>query len=88
MLVGKDAVGLETELHRQFASRRVNQVNSRKEFFYATLAEVRDALQRFAGQHLIEFTEEPQALEWRAGRHVGEAGAPAARAGGVVAPTA
>jgi hypothetical protein len=28
---------------------------------------VRDALERHAGQHLIEFTEEPQALEWRAG---------------------
>ncbi|MFF4786112.1 hypothetical protein ACFY3E_32925 [Streptomyces griseorubiginosus] len=60
----------------------------RKEFFYATPAEVRDALQRFAGQHLIEFTEEPQALEWRAGRRMGEAGAPAAGAGGVAARTA
>lgn len=88
LIFSKDAVGLETELHRQFASRRVNQVNSRKEFFYATPAEVRDSLQRFAGQHLIEFTEEPQALEWRAGRRLGEAGAPAAGAGGVVAPTA
>ncbi len=88
LIFSKDAVGLETELHRQFASQRVNQVNSRKEFFYATPAEVRDALQRFAGQHLIEFTEEPQALEWRAGRHRGEAGAPAAGAGGVTARTA
>lgn len=61
----KDAVGLETELHRQFASKRVNQVNSRKEFFYATPAEVRDALQQFAGQHLIEFTEEPR--HWSGG---------------------
>ncbi|WP_449348891.1 DUF4041 domain-containing protein [Streptomyces shaanxiensis] len=88
LIFSKDAVGLETELHRRFAARRVNQVNSRKEFFYATPAEVRDALQRFAGQHLIEFTEEPQALEWRAGRHVGAAGAPAGGAAGVVAPTA
>lgn len=77
-----DAVGLETELHRQFASQRVNQVNSRKEFFYATPAEVRDALQQFGEQHLIEFTEEPQALEWRAGRRTAEAGAPLAGAGG------
>ncbi|MFS4091889.1 DUF4041 domain-containing protein [Streptomyces sp. AF1A] len=88
LIFSKDAVGLETELHRQFASQRVNQVNSRKEFFYATPAEVRDALQRFAGQHLIEFTEEPQALEWRAGRRMSEAGAPAAGAGGVTARTA
>ncbi|MEU4084614.1 DUF4041 domain-containing protein [Streptomyces aureus] len=76
LIFSKDAVGLETELHRQFASRRVNQVNSRKEFFYATPAEVRDALERHAGQHLIEFTEEPQALEWRAGTRRGEAGDP------------
>ncbi|MGW0861239.1 DUF4041 domain-containing protein [Streptomyces sp. NPDC002611] len=82
LIFSKDAVGLETELHRRFASRRVNQVNNRKEFFYATPMEVRDALQRFAGQHLIEFTEEPQALEWRAGRREEEAGV-AAGAGGV-----
>ncbi|AYC39652.1 hypothetical protein DWG14_03894 [Streptomyces griseorubiginosus] len=88
LIFSKDAVGLETELHRQFASKRVNQVNSRKEFFYATPAEVRDALQRFAGQHLIEFTEEPQALEWRAGRRTGDAGASTARASTAGASTA
>ncbi|WP_244337354.1 DUF4041 domain-containing protein [Streptomyces seoulensis] len=88
LIFSKDAVGLETELHRQFASKRVNQVNSRKEFFYATPAEVRNALQRCAGQHLVEFTEEPLALEWRAGRRMGEASAPVAGAGGVASRTA
>ncbi|WP_369378049.1 DUF4041 domain-containing protein [Streptomyces sp. cg36] len=83
LIFSKDAVGLESELHRHFASQRVNQVNSRKEFFYATPAEVREALQQFAGQHLIEFTEEPHALEWRAGRRRGEAGVPGAGARGV-----
>ncbi|WP_443066311.1 hypothetical protein [Streptomyces sp. NBC_01262] len=53
-------------MHQEFAARKVNRVNSRKEFFYVSPAEVRDALERHAGQHLIEFTEEPQALEWRA----------------------
>ena len=52
------------------------------EFFYATPAEVRDTLQRFAGQRLIEFTEEPQALEWRTGKRMGEAGALAGTTGG------
>ncbi|MFJ6568784.1 hypothetical protein ACIQNU_15290 [Streptomyces sp. NPDC091292] len=60
-------------------------MNSRKEFFYATrrrYATHCNGSQRFAGQHLIEFTEESQALEWRAGmRTGGEAGAPAAGAG-------
>ncbi|WDO07457.1 DUF4041 domain-containing protein [Streptomyces murinus] len=82
LIFSKDAVGLEAELHRHFASQRVNQVNSRKEFFYATPVEVRDALHRFAGQHLIEFTEEPQALEWRASRN-GEAGG-TGRSGGAL----
>ncbi|MGW5254112.1 DUF4041 domain-containing protein [Streptomyces sp. NPDC004012] len=66
LIFSKDAVGLESQLHQEFADHRVNRVNARKEFFRVTPAEVRDALQRYAGQHLVEFTEEPQALEWRA----------------------
>ncbi|MCC0093238.1 DUF4041 domain-containing protein [Streptomyces flavotricini] len=68
LIFSKDAVGLETRLHQEFADRRVNRVNSRKEFFYITPAEVRTALERFAGEHLVEFTETPQALEWRASK--------------------
>ncbi|MFB8046566.1 DUF4041 domain-containing protein [Streptomyces hydrogenans] len=68
LIFSKDAVGLETRLHQEFADRRVNRVNNRKEFFYVTPTEVRTALQRFAGEHLVEFTETPQALEWRASR--------------------
>lgn len=66
LIFSEDAVGLETRLHQRFADRRVNRVNTRREFFYVTAAEVRDALQEFAGQHLVEFTDEPEALEWRA----------------------
>lgn len=66
LIFSNDAVGLETQLHQEFSAKRVNRVNSRKEFFYVTPSEVRDALQRYAGQHLVEFTEVPEALEWRA----------------------
>ncbi|MFC1439767.1 DUF4041 domain-containing protein [Streptacidiphilus sp. N1-10] len=66
LIFSDDAVGLETQLHQHFADRRVNQVNTRREFFYVSPSEVRDALQTYAGQHLIEFTDEPEALEWRA----------------------
>ncbi|MCZ0983314.1 DUF4041 domain-containing protein [Streptomyces diastatochromogenes] len=66
LIFSKDAVSLETRLHQEFADRRVNRVNNRKEFFYVTPAEVRTALERFAGEHLVEFSETPQALEWRA----------------------
>ena len=41
-----DAVTLENELHKAFADRRVNHVNERREFFFATPAEVRELLVR------------------------------------------
>lgn len=44
MFFTEDAVGVETMLHRHFADRRVNKVNGRKEFFYATPDEVLTAL--------------------------------------------
>ncbi|SRR5579884_1264883 len=66
LVFSEDAVTLERKLHQEFDSRRVNRVNLRREFFRATPAEVRDALARFDGQHLLEFHEEPEALEWRA----------------------
>ncbi|MFH8640344.1 DUF4041 domain-containing protein [Streptomyces goshikiensis] len=65
LIFSKDAVGLETRLHQEFASRRVNRVNSRKEFFRVTPAEVKAVLERSAGEHLVEFNEVAEAIEWR-----------------------
>lgn len=65
LIFSKDAVGLESRLHQEFASRRVNRVNSRKEFFHVTPAEVKAVLERGAGEHLVEFNEVAEALEWR-----------------------
>jgi hypothetical protein len=59
-----DAVSVETELHHRFAAKRVNRINARREFFYATPAEVREALKDIAG-NLLEFTEEPEAEQYR-----------------------
>lgn len=64
LFFSEDAVGLEAALHRRFADRRVNMVNPRREFFYATPSEVRDALADLNG-HLLEFTEVPEAEEFR-----------------------
>lgn len=58
-----DAVSLENELHKAFADRRVNFVNERREFFFATPAEVRDVLREKVGG-LLEFNEEPEAPEF------------------------
>jgi hypothetical protein len=66
LIFSEDAVGLETRLHHALSDRRVNRVNLRREFFRATPAEVRDLISQFAGQHLLEYREVPEALEWRA----------------------
>ncbi|WP_199286837.1 DUF4041 domain-containing protein [Nocardioides houyundeii] len=58
-----DAVTLENELHKAFADRRVNFVNERREFFFATPSEVRDVLLQKVGG-LLEFNETPEAPEY------------------------
>jgi len=58
-----DAIRLEGELHKAFADRRVNFVNERREFFFATPAEVRALLLEKVGG-LLEFTENVEALEY------------------------
>ena len=54
-----DAITLENELHKAFADRRVNFVNERREFFFATPAEVRELLLEKVGG-LLEFNESPK----------------------------
>jgi hypothetical protein len=58
-----DAIDLENELHKAFADRRVNHVNHRREFFFATPEEVRAILAEKVGG-LLEFTETPEAVEY------------------------
>ncbi|MFD0522909.1 DUF4041 domain-containing protein [Paractinoplanes durhamensis] len=65
LIFSHDAVGLEGQLHAALAAQRVNKVNVRREFFYANPAQVRDLLQKIAGQHLLAYHETPEALEWR-----------------------
>ena len=62
-----DAVGIEAEMHRRFADRRVNRVNMRREFFYATPVEALEHLRDLTGE-VLEFTEIPEALEYRQSR--------------------
>lgn len=63
VIFADDAVGLEGALHREFEHQRVNMVNLRREFFYVTPAEVRDALTKLDGS-LLTFEEVPEAVEW------------------------
>lgn len=59
----EDAVTLENELHAAFASRTLNKANLRKEFFFASPAEVREVLTEKVGS-LLEFTEHADATEY------------------------
>ena len=58
-----DAVTLENELHQAFAEERVNRVNERREFFFATPEEVRRVLAEKVG-NLLEFNEHPEATQY------------------------
>jgi hypothetical protein len=63
LFFSEDAITLENELHKAFADRRVNHVNARREFFFATPAEVRELLLEKVGG-LLEFNEKPEAPEY------------------------
>jgi hypothetical protein len=58
-----DAVAVENELHRAFAEARVNRVDERREFFFATPHGVREVLVEKLG-NLLEFTEQPETTQY------------------------
>ncbi len=64
LLFSQDAVGVEAELHRRFADRRVNLVNHRREFFAVTPGEVKQQMATITGS-LLEFVDEPDAEQYR-----------------------
>ena len=64
----EDAVKLESELHEHFAQRRVNWANYRKEYFFATPAEVREVLAIKLG-NLLEFAEHAESTEYLQSLH-------------------
>lgn len=59
----EDAVSLENELHGHFSGRRVNWANNRKEFFFASPADVRTVLSEKLG-NLLEFAEHVESTEY------------------------
>lgn len=64
LFFSKDAVGVEQAMHQRLNHARVNLVNSRREFFRVTCAEVK-ALMAELSVELLEFRELPEALEYR-----------------------
>lgn len=70
LFFSEDAVGVEAELHRRFADKRVNRINVRREFSYATPLEVKKELAGIAG-NLLEFVDEPEAEQYRLSLEMG-----------------
>ncbi len=62
MIYSEEAPALEAALHREFADRRVNDANLRKEFFRVSLDEVEAAVERLAPD--ASFFKDRQAQEW------------------------
>lgn len=65
MIFSRDAVGLERTLHESFADARVNLVNMRREYFYTTPAQVKEALSHHDVQ-VLEFHEVAESPEFEA----------------------
>lgn len=72
LFFSEDAYGIEAMLHREFADRRVNRINLRREFFYANPNQVLEALQEHKVA-IVEFKTDASAEEFRASREFGKA---------------
>ncbi|MFC3452524.1 DUF4041 domain-containing protein [Amycolatopsis speibonae] len=68
LFFSEDAVALETALHQQLATDRVNRVNPRREFFHATPGRVKELLTELGDDHILEYKDTADAVEWRASR--------------------
>lgn len=64
MIYSDDAPALEKELHRQFNLRSVNKINPRKEFFKATVSEIKQAVEK-NGISDVHWTLKADAAEYR-----------------------
>jgi hypothetical protein len=64
MILSEDAPALEYRLHEHFMLQQVNKVNHRKEFFRATLKEIRDEIEKL-GVAGVSWTMTALAKEYR-----------------------
>ena len=64
MIFSDDAPALESALHRAFDDRKVNMINTRREFFHVTLEEI-EAVVKKNFDTTVEFTKIPNAEQYR-----------------------
>ena len=60
IIYSEDAPALESALHRRFDFKRVNLINTRKEFFNVTLKEIREAVADMHGLVTFQLTAEAE----------------------------
>ena len=64
MIFSDDAPALETALHKAFEDKKVNLVNQRREFFYVTLDEIKEVIQKNFDK-TVEFIDVADAEQYR-----------------------
>ena len=64
MIFSDDAPALEAALHRAFEDRKLNMVNTRREFFHVTLDEIKDVVKKNFDK-TVEFVDVPDAEQYR-----------------------
>lgn len=64
MIFSDDAPALETALHKAFEDRKLNMVNTRREFFNVTLDEIKEVVKKNFDK-TVEFIDIPDAEQFR-----------------------
>ena len=64
MIFSDDAPALETALHKAFEDRKLNMVNTRREFFNVTLDEIKEVVKKNFDK-TVEFIDVPDAEQFR-----------------------
>lgn len=64
MIFSDDAPALETALHKAFEDRKLNMVNTRREFFNVTLDEIKAVIKKNFDK-TVEFIDTPDAEQYR-----------------------
>ncbi len=64
LIYSTNAYELENKLHKEFANKRVNKINQRKEFFSVSLEEIKNVvIENYNGT--VDFIHTPEAIEYR-----------------------
>lgn len=63
MIFSEEAPSLENELHKAFSDRKVNMINTKREFFNVTIEEIENKIKELGIE--AEFIRLPEAMEYR-----------------------